>query len=75
MFETRLTESAYDDLSYLQKFEQSLILDAIEEHLSTEPAAQTRRKKPLRPNELSDWELRIGKYRVSLRYCRRRYGC
>lgn len=64
MFETKFTESAYDDLSYFQKFEQNLIVDAIEEHLSTEPAAPTRRKKPLRQNELSEWELRIGKYRV-----------
>lgn len=64
MFETLFTESAYDDLCYLKKFEQGLILDAIEEQLSTQPAVSTKNRKPLRPNELSEWELRIGKYRV-----------
>ena len=64
MFELQLSESAYYDLCYLKKFEQGLILDAIEEQLSAEPAVSTRNRKPLRPNELSEWELRIGKYRV-----------
>ena len=64
MFETKFTESAYDDLVHFRKSEQSVILDAIEEQLSTEPATPTRKRKPLRPNELSDWELRVGKYRV-----------
>ena len=64
MFETTFTESAYDDLCYLEKFEQSIILDGIEKQLSVEPATPTRKRKPLRPNELSDWELRIGKFRV-----------
>lgn len=64
MFQAEFTASAYDDLLHMRKFEQSLILDAIEEQLSTEPATPTRRRKPLRTNELSDWELRIGRYRV-----------
>ena len=64
MFETTFTESAYDDLCYLEKFEQGIILDGIEKQLSVEPATPTRKRKPLRANELSDWELRIGKFRV-----------
>lgn len=58
------TESAFNDLEYLTKFEQSLILDAIERRLTGEPLTPTRNRKPLLPNDLAMWELRIGKYRV-----------
>jgi mRNA-degrading endonuclease RelE of RelBE toxin-antitoxin system len=58
------TESAFADLIYLKRFEQSLILAAIERQLTGEPLTRTRNRKPLRPNDLAMWELRIGKYRV-----------
>ena len=64
MFGIEFTESAYDDLYYLKAFEQGLILDAIEAQLSAEPASPTKNRKPLRPNELSEWQLRVGKFRV-----------
>ena len=32
--------------------------------LSYEPTTKTRNRKPLRPNEVAEWELRIGKFRV-----------
>ncbi len=64
MFNLEFTQSALDDLDYLKKFEQNIILDAIEAYLSTEPLTRTRKRKPLRPNSLSSWALRIGKYRV-----------
>ncbi len=58
------TESAFDDLTYLTKFEQSLVLDMTERQLSEQPLTPTRNRKPLRPNDLAMWDLRIGKYRV-----------
>ncbi len=64
MFELEFTESAVGDLRCLRKFEQTLILDAIEKQLLWEPATETRNRKRLRPNELSNWELRAEKYRV-----------
>lgn len=48
----------------MKKFEQQIILDAIEEQLSCEPNVETRNRKRLGENELSDWELRIDNYRV-----------
>ncbi|MCB2263535.1 MAG: type II toxin-antitoxin system RelE/ParE family toxin [Candidatus Thiosymbion ectosymbiont of Robbea hypermnestra] len=64
MFELKLTQNALRDLRALRKFEQSLILDSIEEQLKTKPAFENRNKKRLRLNNLSSWELRIQKYRV-----------
>ena len=59
-----LTPEARDDLRWLRKFEQKIIIEGIEARLQSEPATQTRNRKPLRPNDLASWELRIGKYRV-----------
>ena len=64
MFELTFTESALEDLRYFRKAEQNRILDAIEEQLPADPLEQTRNRKPLRPNDLSAWEMRVGKHRV-----------
>lgn len=64
MFDLDFTESAIEDLRYFKKTEQNLILDSIEEQLVQEPLNVTKNRKPLRPNDISAWELRIDKYRV-----------
>jgi mRNA-degrading endonuclease RelE of RelBE toxin-antitoxin system len=64
MFELVFTESALEDLRFLKKADQNVVLDAIERQLSAEPLAQTRNRKPLRPNDLSFWEIRVGVHRV-----------
>jgi len=64
MFETRFVKSALEDLEFLKKLEQRYVVSMIEQHLSWEPATPTRRKKPLRPNDLATWELRLGAFRV-----------
>lgn len=64
MFETRFVDSAFEDLEFLKKLEQRHVISMIELHLSSEPATPTRKKKPLRPNDLSTWELRLGAFRV-----------
>lgn len=64
MFETRFVDSALEDLDFLNKFEQRFVVSMIEQHLSLEPATPTRRRKPLRPNDLATWELRLGAFRV-----------
>jgi len=63
-FSLDLVASARDDLRFFQKFEQQLILDAIERQLSTEPLIPTRNRKLLRPNRLATWELRVDRYRI-----------
>ncbi len=64
MYEIEFTPEALDDLKALKKNEQSIILDAIETQLRYEPTKETRNRKQLRPNEVAEWELRVGKFRV-----------
>jgi len=44
--------------------ERSRILDAIARQLAHQPLGETRNRKPLRPNPLAPWELRVGRLRV-----------
>ena len=63
-FTIGFTESALEDLRFLKKNEQKVILDSIQEQLAAQPLVQTRNRKPLRPNDLSAWEVRMGAHRV-----------
>ena len=40
------------------------MLDAVDEQLKYEPLVETRNRKPMEPNSLATWELRIGNLRV-----------
>jgi mRNA-degrading endonuclease RelE of RelBE toxin-antitoxin system len=60
----RLAEWAEEHLEDLSAREQAIILDAIAAQLRYEPARETRNRKPLRPNPVAPWELRIGPLRV-----------
>ncbi len=64
MYEIEFTATALQDLTVLRKFEQQTIIDEIETQLQYEPEAVTRNRKKLRPNNVANWELRIGKFRV-----------
>jgi mRNA-degrading endonuclease RelE of RelBE toxin-antitoxin system len=64
MYEIEFTPSARKDLKALRKFEQQAIVDAIDDQLRFEPNVETTNRKPLEPNDIADWELRLGKYRV-----------
>ena len=53
--------------THLRRFtarQQALILDNVARQLAYEPAVETRNRKPMRPNPLAPWELRIGDFRV-----------
>jgi hypothetical protein len=41
-----------------------MVLDGADEQLRHEPTVETRNRKPMRPNPLAPWELRIGNLRV-----------
>jgi mRNA-degrading endonuclease RelE of RelBE toxin-antitoxin system len=64
MFRIAFTPSALADIQWFRKYEQKIIFDKIEEQLTHQPNVETRNRKPLRPNQVAEWELRIGKYRV-----------
>ena len=60
-------EFSEDALQHYRQFtarERSVLADDIEEQLSQEPRVVTRRRKRLRPNQLAEWQLRIGDFRV-----------
>jgi mRNA-degrading endonuclease RelE of RelBE toxin-antitoxin system len=63
-FAIEFTHSAADHVRALRKFEQQLVLDTIEQQLRHEPLTETRNKKRLGPNDLCNWELRVGRFRV-----------
>jgi mRNA-degrading endonuclease RelE of RelBE toxin-antitoxin system len=64
MFSIEFSASARKDLRYLHKSKQTLIVEEVEEQLIHEPLRETRNRKPLRPNDLSSWELRVADFRV-----------
>ena len=64
MFRIELTPEAVEDLRMLRKFDQQQILTAIETQLPEQAAQETRNRKRLRPNQLAEWELRVGVFRV-----------
>jgi len=57
-------ESVKAQLRELAAHQRSTLLDSIERHLGHQPLVETRNRKPLRPNPIAPWELRIGDLRV-----------
>ena len=64
MFEIELTLDAIDDMRLLRKYERQQIVETIQDQLAHQPTEETRNRKRLRPNQLAEWELRIGRFRV-----------
>ena len=64
MYQVVFTPEAVDDLRSLRKHDQTLIVAGIESQLPHQATQETRNRKRLRPNQLAEWELRIGDYRV-----------
>lgn len=50
--------------SVLTAREVATVLDSVPRQLEHQPMEVTRNRKPLRPNPLAPWELRIGDLRV-----------
>ncbi len=59
-----LSPEALDHISAFPARQRRIILDEIEIQLSHEPTLVTQQRKPMRPNPLAAWELRIGQFRV-----------
>jgi mRNA-degrading endonuclease RelE of RelBE toxin-antitoxin system len=70
MFEVGFSEGAFEDLPHLKKTDQQVVLEAIEQQLVNDPLVPTRNRKPLQPNDLSAWEIRVGSRRVFMTWTR-----
>lgn len=49
---------------FLTARQQVIVFDTVDEQLTHQPLVETRNRKPMRPNPLAPWELRIGNLRV-----------
>jgi len=57
-------ESVKKQMAGLTARQRSLVLEAIEKQLVHQPLTETRNRKPLRPNPVAPWELRVRELRV-----------
>jgi len=55
---------AEDHLHLLTARQQKVVLDAVERQLLHQPTVETKNRKPMRPNPIAPWELRLGDLRV-----------
>jgi mRNA-degrading endonuclease RelE of RelBE toxin-antitoxin system len=53
-----------DHLRALTAAQRALVLSTVEKQLAHQPAVETRNRKPMRPNLVATWELRIRNLRV-----------
>lgn len=51
-------------LRVLTARQRTTVFDTVEEQLGHQPKVETRNRKPMRPNPIAPWELRIGTLRV-----------
>ena len=63
-FDIQMTAGAEGDLRWFSAYPRRIIVDGLDVHLRYQPTQSTRRLKPLRPNPVAGWELRLGDYRV-----------
>jgi mRNA-degrading endonuclease RelE of RelBE toxin-antitoxin system len=64
MYEIEMAPEAQQDFNSFRKVEQTRIRAAIEAQLRHQPNVATRNRKRMRPHYLTEWELRIGDFRV-----------
>jgi mRNA-degrading endonuclease RelE of RelBE toxin-antitoxin system len=55
---------AEEHLRVLTVRQQRTVLNMVDRQLRHQPAVETRNRKPMRPNPVAPWELRIGNLRV-----------
>jgi mRNA-degrading endonuclease RelE of RelBE toxin-antitoxin system len=56
--------AAEEHLRVLTARQRAIVFDTIDEQLKDQPGLETRNRRPMRPNPLAPWELRIGELRV-----------
>ncbi len=63
-YEIEYSPDAEDHLRGLTVRQKAIILDNVDDQLTYQPGVETRNRKPMRPNPIAPWELRIGDLRV-----------
>ena len=55
---------AEDHLHAVTARQQAIVLDSVDRQLGHQPTTITKNRKPMRPNPVAPWELRVGTLRV-----------
>jgi mRNA-degrading endonuclease RelE of RelBE toxin-antitoxin system len=55
---------AEEHLHQLTARQRKIIVDSVDRQLLNQPNVETKNRKPMRPNPVAPWELRIGSLRV-----------
>jgi len=63
-YQIEYSPDAEDHLKALTARQQAIVLDAVDKQLKYQPTVETKNRKPMRPNPIAPWELRIGSLRV-----------
>ncbi|MCI0421193.1 MAG: hypothetical protein L0387_07620 [Acidobacteria bacterium] len=64
-YQIEYSPDVQDDLLILTSRQRRAVLDAVDKQLGHQPTVETRNRKPMRPNPVAPWELRVGSLRVS----------
>lgn len=64
MYLLRYAAEVKQHLLFLSAAEKKVLQKAIATQLAYQPNIPTRNRKPMAPNTLADWELRVGELRV-----------
>jgi len=63
-YQIEYSQESIDHLRLLSARQRTVILDEVDKQLIYQPTVETRNRKPMRPNILAVYELRIGQWRV-----------
>lgn len=64
MYIIEYSPEAEEHLKQLTARQRRMVIDTVDRQLPHEPTTETRNRKPMRPNPIAPWELRIGSLRV-----------
>jgi mRNA-degrading endonuclease RelE of RelBE toxin-antitoxin system len=53
-----------EHLQALTGRQRSIVFNAVDKQLAHQPSVETRNRRPMRPNPVAPWELRVGNLRV-----------
>jgi mRNA-degrading endonuclease RelE of RelBE toxin-antitoxin system len=63
-YQIEYSDAAIEHLKVLTTRQQRIVLDAVDQQLQYEPLVETTNRKPMEPNSLATWELRVDNLRV-----------
>ncbi len=64
VYRLEYSPDATEHLRTLTAHQRAVVVDTVERQLTHQPTLETRNRKPMRPNPIAPWELRIGHLRV-----------